>query len=92
MAKGSDAKPTWVRELPVLFHEAGLGFVKEDVVTPSERDCFLINECNELAWGMWWGKDPDMRKMVSEAVKESKKGVMLQTDRVNVIGRKMLIA
>ena len=41
---------------------------------------------------MWWGKDPDMRKMVSEAVKESKKGVMLQTDRVNVIGRKMLIA
>ncbi len=92
MAKGAKVQPTWVKDLPTLFQEVGLEGVKNEVVKANERDSYLMNECNQLAWGMWLGKDEKMERLFGEAIKEARKGVMFDVDRVCVVGRKGLEA
>ena len=90
--KGPKMQPTWVKNLPALFEEVGFENVKDHIVKASERDSYWMFECNQLAYQMFLGKDEAMEKMYSEATKEVKNGVMLEVDRLTVIGRKALAA
>ena len=85
-------QPTWVKDLPDLFEKVGLENVKNHEVGASKKDSFSMFECNQLAYEMLLGNDEELRKLFSEAATEARKGVMIEVDRVSVIGRKALDA
>ncbi len=79
-------QPKWVKDLPALFQDMGLERVKNHVCRCSDKDSFGMHECNIVAYEMLLGRDK--AKVLSEAVKETREGVMYAVDRVSVIGRK----
>lgn len=89
-SKGPKMQPNWVKDLPALFEEAGLEDVKEDVVKASERDSFGMYECNMLAFEMMLGKGDEVTKLTGEAARQARRGVMLEVDRVCIVGKKRL--
>ena len=83
-------RPTWIKDLPVLFKEVGLEDVKQDMGKASKRDSFQMHECTMLAFEMILGKGKDMAKLIDEAVRETRKGSMFEVERFTVVGRKAL--
>ena len=85
-ASGPTMQPKWVKNLPAMFEDTGLERVKTHVCRCSDRDSFVMHECNNVAYEMFLG--PDKAKLLSEGVKETRAGAMFALDRMTVVGMK----
>ncbi|MCJ1252157.1 hypothetical protein MMC30_009396 [Trapelia coarctata] len=94
LAQDSRIAPQWPSQLPGLFSEQGLAQVEAHRIDARPYQEFAMHECNLLIYdmiaqrGASGAEAKEISRLVPEAARESKEGVMFAFSRLTVVGQK----